>query len=256
MCNMIKNRLTVFVVADKDKVQMVAKNISDSFILRAAMGDVILAEVPLARVGDIATLKGVVDIFEGKVPAKIIKKLGKEGARLATLWNWKQKMSGASGSVNESKVKKIISQLDLEIVGDQVRDKRTDKKLGEVKEIEQIEDSRFFSPNPGCYWLRQANSWRVIPGLFGAWTRVRGTSEARRCTSSGSMSNRRRTVDYIRVSVWNQVGAYASRSRRDASFVDAEDWEYVWIWEVETGGARTDSDHYSRWEGSRIHCSL
>lgn len=256
MCNMIKNHVTVFVVANKDKVQVVSKKINNSFILRAVMGEAILAEVSITRIGDIATLKGVIDIFEKKVPAKIIKKLSKEGARLATLWNWKQKTSGVQSPVSESKVKRIISQLDLEIVDDQVRDKRTGNKLGEIKEIEQIEDSRFFSPNPGCYWLRQANSWRIIPGLFGAWTRVRGTSETRRCNSSGGMSSRRRVADYIRVSVWNQVGAYASRSRRNASFVDAEDWEYVWLWEVEAGGARTDSDHYSRWDGSRIHCSL
>ncbi len=70
------------------------------------------------------------------------------------------------------------------------------------------------------------------------------------------MSSSRQIEDYIRASAWNQVGAHAWRSRRNASFVDAVDCEYVWTWEVERGGAIADGDHCARWDHSRIHCSL
>lgn len=248
--------MTVFAVADKDKAQKVSKDIEKSFVLRAAAGEAILAQVCITRIGDPATSEGIVDVFEDAVPAATMNKLNKDAARLATLWNWKLKTSEVLRPVSEAEVKSLMTKLGLQITRDQVIDKSTQKSIAKIVEGERIEDSRFFSPNPGCYWLRQGNSCRLIPGFFGAWTRARGTSETRKCTASGGMSGTRQIVDYIRVSAWNQVGAYAWRSRNNSSFVDAEDWEYVWLWEVEAGGARTDSDHYSRWGGYGIHCSL
>ena len=251
--NMFRNHRTVFVIAREGIVEEVSRQIDESFIRRAVAGEVFIAEVSIPKIGDLATLEGVVEILEGDIPVKVINGLSPEGARLAVLWNWRIK---TRHPVRETAVRRLMEQLDLEIVRNQVRDRRTDEILGTIESGEQVEDSRFFSPNPGCYWLRQTNSWRVIPGFFGAWTQVRGTSETRKCTASGGMSSSRRIVDYIRVSVWNQVGAYAWRSRNNSSFVDGEDWEYVWIWEVQAGGARTDSDHYSRWDGTTLRCSL
>lgn len=252
----IKNRTSVVVFTEPDDAPRIAKAAGEMFVSRAQMGGAVIVEAQISRLGDVATMKGVRDMAEGAVPNDIIEKLDPEAQRLATLWNWKLKASAPRQLVEEQEVTEVMEALELRVEESIVRDLRTGEELGKIQDGEIEEDSRFSSPNPGCFWLRQRNSWRVIPGFFGAWTRARGSSETRACTSSGGMSSNRQQVDYIRVSVWNQVGAYAWRSRYNASFVDGEDWEYVWIWEVEAGGARTDSDHYARWDGDRIRCSL
>ncbi len=257
MANFCKDRVTVLVQTKPDAAEEVSKVIREMFIHRGTMGDLILAQAPVARLGAMETIDGVVAMHEGTVSDEALEGLDPEGMRLAMLWNWKQETATPRVMMeDEEAIMHMMEKLDLAIDGAVVRDRRTERELGKIEDGKREEGSRHVSPNPGCYWLMQRNEWRVIPGFFGAWTRVKGSSEARACTASGALNSNRQIVDYIRASAWNQVGAYAWRSRRNASFVDAVDWEYVWIWEVERGGAIADSDHYSRWDGSRIHCSL
>ena len=256
MKRQIRDRIIVFVVLDKNATKSLRKEIDTTFVIRAELDEVMLVELSLRRIGDLATMKGVVEVCEDEIPQNLLSTLSLEATRMATIWNWRLQTKRSIVPISDANVDKLMKQLDLEVVKGVVIDKRTKKSLGKVEDVEFTHQHRHYSPNPGCYWLRGTNSWRVVPGLFGAWTRVRGTSETRQCTSGGGMSSNRQTVDYIRVTVWNQVDAYARKSQNNASYVLASDWEYCWLWEVEVGGAYTNSDHYSNWGGSTIYLSI
>ena len=246
----------VFVISDKRTTKRVISRVKHSFFLRGASGEGLIAETLISRIGDLATTKGVKEVYEDIIPTKVLRGMSPEARRLATVWNWRLQSKRRSQPVTDAQVSKLMKKLGLEIRNNMVMDKYARKKLGRVQEGKLDAFRRIYSPNPHCWWLRGTYSWRIVPGWFGAWTRVRGTSETRRCTASGGMSSTRQIVDYIRVSAWNQVGAYVWRSRRNSSFVDGTDWEYVWFWEYQSGGARTSSDHYARWGNSIINLSF
>ncbi len=253
----ICDETTVLVRTNPEVVGKVSKHIRDRYALGGAMGEYILARVGIRQVGEVATLDGVEEVHEGnRVSAAALKRASAEGKRLATLWNWKLQTERRTTRVSDRAISSIMGTLRLKIQENYVIDRRTEKRLGKIETRERNVQQRFYSPNPGCWWLWGTNSWRVIPGFFGAWTQAHGTSSAYKCNSTGGRSSTRLVVDYIRVSVWNRVGAYAWRSRSNASFVDAWDWEYVWLWEVRSGGARTSSDHYARDDSSVIHFGI
>ena len=169
MANFCKDRVTVLMQTKPDTAEEVSKVVRDMFIHRETMGDVILAQAPVARLGAIETIDGVVAMHEGAVPDEALDALDPEATRLAILWNWKHETSTPRVMAeDEGAIPHMMEKLDLAIDGEVVRDRRTERELGKIEEGEHEEGSRYVSPIPGCFWLIQRNEWRVIPGFCGA----------------------------------------------------------------------------------------
>lgn len=256
MSQRIRDRITTLVVVDPAMSRPQRRELAKQCFVHADSGQVLIVSVSVRRLGDLATTKGVIDAFEYEVPKTALEMLAGDAARLAKIWNWRLQARSRAEPVGEKEVEKFIGDLGLQLVEGKVVDRASQKPLGKVEEVELLSEQRFYSPNPGCFWMRSGNNRRVVPGFFGAWTRAKGWTETRACTSSGGMSSSRQAVDAIGVTVWNQVGAYARKTQTNASYVVAEDWEYCWLWEVEVGGAHVDSDHWARWGEYTLTTSL
>lgn len=174
----------------------------------------------------IAVAKGpsIQAFYVDRVSAAAIRQLPEHVARVAKLWNWS--ISNRGRGTTRATVKRLMSDLQLEIREGQVYDTLTRRTLGEVKSEEKEETQ-------GNWCLRQNRGWERIPGWFGYWEKLWCRS---RTYVSSTCSGSRQVVDYILAEV-DGPQHYGYNSRSNGSVAYIEDWDYIWVGESHCGTA-------------------